>query len=91
MHFLREADLVAHVERLESQLQAMMSAASKREREASRSPEPPSLQQPTTPAMPSEARELAVVREKVAELDARLTEVVQERDQLQETLQQKVS
>ena len=41
--------------------------------------------------MPSEARELAVVREKVAELDARLTEVVQERDQLQETLQQKVS
>ena len=73
---------MTHVERLETQLQETMSTSQPSERST--------LPTMPTPPSGSDSKELAVVREKVVELDRRLAEVLQERDGLQERLQKKV-
>ena len=75
----RDANLVAHIERLEGQLQHLMQASSNEKK---------SQQERYSP---STDQELSLLRTKMADLDKKVLGLQLERDQLQESHQQIVN
>ncbi len=78
--------MVAHIERLEAQLQESLA---NREREMSKTPT--NIQQKHEEPIPNvDLKELSLLRDKVKQMDSKLAQVLQERDTLQEKVQEKV-